>query len=354
MKKVRLGFVGCGTMGQRAHLDNYAVLPEAELVALADLRPRTRDLVAQRYGIPQTYDTHQDLLEDADVDAVVVIMGYAFHHAVVPDVLLAGKHCLTEKPICVKATTAADLAARAQGAGVVYQIGYMKRADLASRRMKELLAEWRESGKHGDLKLLRVSMPPGDWVFQMPPPLNAGDTPAPPFPPAETPPDWMSAEEQKQYNAFINYYIHQVNLIRFLLGEDYEVEYVDPRGVLLVARSESGVTVALEMAAYTLRDEWHEFYTACFERGKLSLSLTAPLARQHVGELQVYEHGETGARYRRPVFPPVWCMEEQARLFLAAVNGERPCLSPAVDAVKDLQVAEAVIRKQRENEVSSS
>ena len=40
-KKVRIGFVGVGSMGQCAHLKNYAVIPECEVVALAELRPDT-------------------------------------------------------------------------------------------------------------------------------------------------------------------------------------------------------------------------------------------------------------------------------------------------------------------------
>jgi len=55
MKKVRLGFVGCGTMGQRAHLENYATLPDVELVALADLRPQTRELVARVRAVLRRY-----------------------------------------------------------------------------------------------------------------------------------------------------------------------------------------------------------------------------------------------------------------------------------------------------------
>ncbi|PIW21122.1 MAG: hypothetical protein COW34_00230 [Armatimonadetes bacterium CG17_big_fil_post_rev_8_21_14_2_50_66_6] len=157
----------------------------------------------------------------------------------------------------------------------------------------------------------------------------------------------MSADEQNRYNAFVNYYIHQVNLIRYLLGEDYTVEYVDPTSVLLIGRSKSGVAISLEMAAYTLRDEWHEFYAACFDRGKLSLSLCAPLARQHVGSLQVYRSSEAGGTYESLVLPPSWCMLEQARLFIRAVRGEIPCISPATDAAKDLEVAEAFIERLR-------
>ena len=37
-KKVRIGFVGVGSMGQCAHLKNYATLPECEVAAIAELR----------------------------------------------------------------------------------------------------------------------------------------------------------------------------------------------------------------------------------------------------------------------------------------------------------------------------
>ncbi len=38
------------------------------------------------------------------------------------------------------------------------------------------------------------------------------------------------------YITFVNYYIHQVNLMRHLLGEPYRVTYADPSGVLLAGR----------------------------------------------------------------------------------------------------------------------
>ena len=38
--RARIGFVGTGGMGQCAHLKNYAVLPECEVVAIAEIRPR--------------------------------------------------------------------------------------------------------------------------------------------------------------------------------------------------------------------------------------------------------------------------------------------------------------------------
>ena len=48
MARTRIGFVGVGFMGQCAHLRNYAVLPECEVVAIAELSDGTF-LMATRF-----------------------------------------------------------------------------------------------------------------------------------------------------------------------------------------------------------------------------------------------------------------------------------------------------------------
>ena len=45
---VRIGIIGAGTMGQCAHLRNYAITPGCKVVALAELRPKLANAVAQR------------------------------------------------------------------------------------------------------------------------------------------------------------------------------------------------------------------------------------------------------------------------------------------------------------------
>ena len=84
--------VGCGMMGQFAHLRNYLSIPECEVVALAELRPRLRQLAAERYGIARTYVSHRELLEDPDVEAVCAVLPAHLTGPVGIDVLAAGKH----------------------------------------------------------------------------------------------------------------------------------------------------------------------------------------------------------------------------------------------------------------------
>lgn len=138
-KKVRLGFVGCGYMGQLAHISNYAMIPDCELVALAEGRQNTAKAVANKYGIANVYSDHREMLEKAELDGVVAIMWYTLYHSVVPDIINAGLPLATEKPMCVSSETSKRMVEYADKKGVLYQIGYMKRHDPAAKLARETI-----------------------------------------------------------------------------------------------------------------------------------------------------------------------------------------------------------------------
>ena len=345
MAKLRLGFVGGGFMGQLAHLANYALLPEVELVGLAEGRTKLAERVAARYGVAQVYPDHRALLADAQVEAVVAILPFALHQAVVPELLAAGKHVLTEKPICIQPAHGRELADLAAQGGLVYYVGYQKRSDPGTQYVKALAHQWRQSGELGKLRYLRVCMPPGPWALAIESPLGT-DEPAPNYggQRAEGPPPGMDEAAGRLYISFVNYYIHQVNLMRHLLGEDYQVRYADPAGLTFTAESASGITCLLEMAPYHTRDHWTETYTLCFDQGFIELDLPAPLARQQAGRVRIFRGKDRPTSFEQPLMPPQWAFGEQAKRFVAAVRGDEPTLSPAAEAVKDLETAEQYLR----------
>ena len=98
MEKLRVGVIGAGFMGQKAHLESLVRIPDVEVAALAEGRSETAHRVAERLGIQKDaiYPDHQALLSLAEIDAVVCVLDYRLHHRVVRDVLQAGKHCLSE------------------------------------------------------------------------------------------------------------------------------------------------------------------------------------------------------------------------------------------------------------------
>ena len=98
----------------------------------------------------------------------------------------------------------------------------------------------------------------------------------------------MDAATYARYVAFVNYYIHQVNLMRHLLGEPYRVDYADPSGVLLVVRSESGVCGAIEMQPYRTTVDWQEKALVAFENGWIEVALPAPVALNRPGRVVAF------------------------------------------------------------------
>jgi predicted dehydrogenase len=346
--KVKLAFVGSGGMGQTAHIQNFATIADCEIVALAEGREKTAEVVSKRFNIPRVYPDHRAMLADGkDIDAVVAIMGYSLHPPVVTDILNAGKHLMTEKPICLRADNARKMAALAKEKSLIYMIGYMKRSLPASVAAVKQINEWKKSGVAGNMNYLRASMPPGSWTLGIQWLAGGGD-PAPPYEGCapEVPPEWMDEAAGKKYNAFVNYFIHQVNLIRYLLGEDYEVVYADKGEAVMIARSQSGVTVVLEMKGHGLKQSWEEDCMVSFDNGKVDLSVPAPMAQQNGGDLRIYWGGDdqNEPRWERPVMPPVWSMLAQARHFVECVKEGKPTWSPATDAVKDLEVAEQYVK----------
>lgn len=343
MSKLRIGFVGVGGMGQMAHLSNYAVLKDqCEVVAIAEPRRETALLVAQRYGVPEVYANHKELLSKAHVDAIVAPQPYRHHAAIVPDILRAGIPVLTEKPLSLTVEAGREMVQIGEERGVLHMIGYHKRSDPAMEYAHKKVAQWKASGEYGSLRYIRVTMPPGDWTAQADKPLSVNE----PFPSYvfEGGPVGYSETETNKLNWFVNYYIHQVNAIRFFLGESYRLTFGDRKGILLIGESDSGVTVTLEMAPYHTTTEWHESILVAFDKGYVKIDLPAPLVRQQAGVVTVMaDNGVDEAHTYQPVMPNVSAMRNQAVNFLAAVRGERPAPCTAKEALEDLLLAKDYI-----------
>ncbi len=345
MEKIRIGFIGVGNMGQAAHLRNYVLLKDCEVVALAEPRDDTAGLVARRYGVPKVYRDHIEMLEKEKPDGVVACQQFAHHAALLPDIYPRVRHVFTEKPLCVCPEAGERLAKMAAGHGCVHMVGYNKRSDAAVAFARERIGEWKSSGRLGRMRYVRIVMPPGDWIAGgMAGVLNAGDKR--PSVPAEQPPADLDEKTAKEYVAFVNYYIHQVNLLRYLLGEPYRVAYADRSGVLLVAESASGVAASIEMAPYRTSVEWQEEALVAFEKGYVKLRLFAPLTINRAGEVETYEDPGDGVTPMRsqPALPWEDSMRRQAANFAKVCRGEigPPC--DAAEAVEDLKIAREYIR----------
>ncbi len=342
---LKIGLCGVGTMGQCAHLKHYATLNDCQVVALAEPRAKTAELVAKRYNVPTIYADFREMLSAQALDAVVAAQPFSRHGLMVPELLAADLPVFIEKPLAGTIAAGERIAKANQQSKGWLMVGYHKRSDPATMWAVEQIANHKNSGELGRLNYVRVTMPPGDWVVGGFDDLIDGGDPSPALE-TDPPSDDMDAETFEAYTGFVNYYIHQVNLVRHLLGEKWQVTHAEPSGLLLVGSSESGIPCTIEMSPYATTRGWEESALVAFERGYLKLDLPAPLAAGLCGHVELYEDPGNGHAPRRitPRLPAVSAMRQQAKNFLAAVRGERPPTCTADEALEDIRVAREYIR----------
>jgi scyllo-inositol 2-dehydrogenase (NAD+) len=127
--RINVGLVGLGRLGRvyASYLANR--VPNANLVAVADWHPAVAETYAKETGISRWYNTHTDLLADADVDAVAVLTTTKSHKEVVIDAAKAGKAIFCEKPIAMSVEDAQEILTEVKNAGVFFQPAFQRRFD---------------------------------------------------------------------------------------------------------------------------------------------------------------------------------------------------------------------------------
>ena len=144
MRKLGVGVLGVGEMGLR-HAENLRrLVPDARLVALADVSPERAKRAAAQLEVDHFYSLDA-MLECKGLDAVVIATPDKFHVAGVKLAAAAGKDILCEKPLALTLADAHDLLEAVSKAGVRLQVGFMRHYDPAYAAAKKRI----EAGEIG-------------------------------------------------------------------------------------------------------------------------------------------------------------------------------------------------------------
>lgn len=146
MGKLGVGVLGVGEMGQR-HAENLRrLVPDARLVAVADVDGARAARVAHDLEIELSFDRPGALLERKDIQAVVVATPDKYHAQAIQSAAAAGKNILCEKPLAINLGDAHSALEAVSKAGVQLQIGFMRRYDPAYAAAMQRI----EGGEIGD------------------------------------------------------------------------------------------------------------------------------------------------------------------------------------------------------------
>jgi predicted dehydrogenase len=349
--KIRIGFIGAGFMGQVAHIRSYALLhEECELVALAEPRPRTAELVAARYGIDRVYRDHLELLDSEHLDGIVAAQRFTHHASLLPGLYPYVRHLFTEKPLALGSAQGDRLAELARENGCVHMLGYHRRSDPGTREAKRIVDAWKTSGDLGALRYLRICYSDGDWTANARAAfIDTGEEP-PPLLAEEPPPEFAAdATSWALWNA-ADKLVHPLNLLRHFLGESYRLAFVDVSGRLLVFKSVSGITATIEVTPYRRTVGFDEELLAAFDRGYVRLRPAANLSVNRSGAVEIYRDAGDGTppELVHPQLPWVDPMRAQAADFLRVCRGEASPPTDAAEAAEDLHLVADIVRARVE------
>ncbi|MEM7627569.1 MAG: Gfo/Idh/MocA family oxidoreductase [Planctomycetota bacterium] len=112
MKPVKIGFIGCGNISSQ-YLEHAKQFPVLDVVALSDLDLSRAQAQAEKFGVPRACGV-AELLADESVELVVNLTIPAVHAEVSLQVIDAGKHVYSEKPLTVNTTEGRQVLAAAK------------------------------------------------------------------------------------------------------------------------------------------------------------------------------------------------------------------------------------------------
>jgi predicted dehydrogenase len=139
MKTVNWGVLGAAAIATARTMPALQAAPSATLLALASRDAAKARAVAQALGVPRAYGSYDELLADADIDAVYIPLPNQLHFDWSVRALQAGKHVLCEKPLCLSAAQAALLCATRDRTGRYIEEAFGYRNHPQWSKLDELL-----------------------------------------------------------------------------------------------------------------------------------------------------------------------------------------------------------------------
>ncbi|MCD6444494.1 Gfo/Idh/MocA family oxidoreductase [Candidatus Bathyarchaeota archaeon] len=192
---VRIGLIGCGGIS-REHISAYLKLKgKAEVVATADLVEERAMNASRAVGAETHYTDYRDILRRPDIDAVDICLPHHLHAKVAVEAAEAGKHILCEKPIARSLKEADSMIDAARRYGVKLMIAENWRFLSQVNVAKQVV----ENGELGTVFLAKSSLIsfPGDLV----------------------PSGWKLYAEKVGGGVSIDSGIHNVDMVRWVIGE---------------------------------------------------------------------------------------------------------------------------------------
>ena len=201
MKTVKYGIIGLGNMGS-GHIASFfkeGNVPNAQVVAIADRKPDKVQRICDKYPNAKfdCYAEGADLIDNADVDAVVVAVPHYQHPELCIRALKRGLNVICEKPAGVYTKQVKEMMAVAKESKSLFTMMFNQRTNCVYRKMREMIA----GGEIGTVK--RVNWIITNW-YRSQSYYDSGD--------------WRATWAGEGGGVLFNQCPHQLDLLQWVTG----------------------------------------------------------------------------------------------------------------------------------------
>ena len=161
---IKFGIVGLGRIGKVHLLNVQRFCDNAQIVAACPVHSEHLDFL-QTQGVTEHFDSFDEMLELADIDAVIIASPTAFHFEHIVKAARANKHIFCEKPIDLNFEKVNEIVSIVETSGIKFMLGFNRRFDPHVMQLKASV----KAGKAGAARVLKISSrdpapPPVEFV----------------------------------------------------------------------------------------------------------------------------------------------------------------------------------------------
>ncbi|HEY4436003.1 MAG TPA: Gfo/Idh/MocA family oxidoreductase [Lelliottia sp.] len=135
---INVGIVGSGFIGP-AHIEALRRLGFVQVVALCDGSLDQAQEKARALNVPHAYGNIEELLAHPGLQVVHNCTPNHLHAQINRQILAAGKHLFSEKPLCMTPEEARELVALAERAGVIHGVSFVYRQFAMVRQAASMM-----------------------------------------------------------------------------------------------------------------------------------------------------------------------------------------------------------------------
>ncbi len=137
--KLAWGLIGCGDIARKRVAPALRDLAECIFVGVSRGRGELAESFAKEFGAAKGYSNWQELLLDAEVNAVYIATPVHLHAAQTITAAEAGKHVLCEKPLALNVSECEQMVAACRANDVKLGVAYYRHFYPVVSRIKEVI-----------------------------------------------------------------------------------------------------------------------------------------------------------------------------------------------------------------------